>query len=375
MKLQNKSVILALGLLLAAATFVWAKKVPAVSIKPDAAFFSPDGSGLQDQVSFQVTLDKIKSVSQWELTVHDGSKLLRKKISGAKKLPPAILWDGFDIFGAPSPEGSYEVVLTVWNEDNEPVRSEPVKIAVDLTPPTISIAAPVQKILVKDGTIPPIVFNLSAVDLSGIARWQIEMRDVNRNPFSVITSTWALPLSWTLPLEKAMIPLGRMSAVFSVTDMAGNVSVSAPQDLEVTDKAGQAAFPDAEKKSDGKFLQLTSIISLSDLFGGDANEDTQLLPQAAVLLKPLASVLLDSPGSKAVVLGHVDPRPEGQDDKSLSSYFAWKIYSYFVRERGVDKNAVSVKGLGADVPIAENKTKLGRSRNRRIEVQIFLPMN
>jgi len=69
----------------------------------------------------------------------------------------------------------------------------------------------------------------------------------------------------------------------------------------------------------------------------------------------------------------VDPKKSDKEAKAHSSHYAWRVFSFFVKDSGVARNSVSVKGLGAEVPIATNRTRLGRSRNRRIEIQLFLP--
>jgi outer membrane protein OmpA-like peptidoglycan-associated protein len=50
--------------------------------------------------------------------------------------------------------------------------------------------------------------------------------------------------------------------------------------------------------------------------------------------------------------------------------YAWTVYSYFVKNLGLDGKQFEVKGWGEERPIASNKTKLGRAQNRRIEIII-----
>lgn len=399
MKMKN-----GLRLLLCLTIFVFAdrgmaKKNPSVTIEAESSFFSPNKDGVQDEIIFKIQAIQLKSVLSWELQFQDSAGVVRKTISGTKKLPASIIWDGSDDFGAPCLEGAYQVSFKAWDEKNQLLSAPPLRVVLDLTPPTISLTAPTKTFFLpllktegKEGTIPPPVytpkvgqdpqtgggtipsatFYFSAVDLSGIAKWKLQMLDSNKQEFFSEDSTAPLPAAWRLSGKKVSIPIGKTTAILFVTDQAGNRGSSPPIELEVQTQSEQKSAP-AEKGEVEQFLQWTNILSISDLFGKDADNQSALSPQASVLLDPLAKAILDSPGARTTILGHVDSRKNPKEEKALSSYFAWRVYSYFVRQKGVDKNAIAVKGLGADVPIADNRTLLGRARNRRIEMQIFLP--
>ena len=51
---------------------------------------------------------------------------------------------------------------------------------------------------------------------------------------------------------------------------------------------------------------------------------------------------------------------------SLSKRRAESVRTWLVN-KGIDKNRLIAKGFGPENPIASNKTKEGRSKNRRIE--------
>jgi len=361
---------------------VSAKKGPKISVTPEAFFFSPNQDGIMDNAVFQIEAKKRKKISNWKIQFQDTSGVIQRTISGEKDMPSNVSWDGQDDFGTSLQEGSYDATFFAWDKKNRSTTTSPMRIVLDLTPPTISLTASQKVLRVIESNIPPIELQFSAVDLSGILEWEIDFKDENNDQFYIETSTWPLPSSWTLSSAQAMIPAGKIKVVLSVIDKAGNLTQSSPVKIDIQ-KEDAAEEPMVEeepqvtqahpKRQEVNMLRVTSIMSLSDLFGMNADNESSLTPQSSVLLDGVAKSLINSPGAKATILGHVDRQSSSRRAMALSSYFAWKIYSYLVKTGGVDKGAVSVKGLGSDLPIADNRSASGRNRNRRIEIQMFMP--
>lgn len=386
---MKKTAVLAACLLCLPAALS-AKKAPSLKISTDFPYFSPNKNGVRDDVVFQIRVQNIKNITTWEIQFKDASGIVRRTLASTQDLPPVLAWEGVDEFGALSPEGTYEVILRAWDKNQQVYEADPLKVTLDLTPPTISLTSSVKRLSPKEAASPSVPFYFSAVDLSGIRDWRFVIGDEKKKELHVEASSGSLPSSWTFAPKSLPSGLRRITGILTVTDRAGNSANSAPLDIELDGEsaaerapaaaapapAADGSAPPARAASgDGPFLQMTSIMAVADLFGDGADSDTPLLPQAAVLLGPVARALQDSPGSRVLVLGHVDALPNLQDSRALSSAFAWKVFSYFVKESGIDSKRVSVKGLGADVPISDNRTPLGRARNRRVELQLFFPAN
>lgn len=365
---------------------LWAKKVPAVTLNADFLYFSPDKDGVQDQVTFQPKLQRIKSLSGWELQVRDAIGTIRRTFSGTKKVPESIVWDGADDFGAPCSEGSYPVLFSIWYSKNKQLDAPSLKIGLDLTPPTLSLSSEEKSARVVDELLILPTFYFSARDFSGISDWKLKLQDENKQELYSHSASGTPPPFWKVPSFTAAHAPTKITALFFVTDPAGNSGTAVPLDLSLKkqrakkpiETASPAPAPRSQpaeksKEYEGPFLQMTTIIFLSELFGTEAEYDSPLLSQARILLNPVAKVLQDNPGSRIIVLAHVDAGKSPEEDRALSSYFAWRVFSFLVREKGVDREAISVRGMGSAVPIATNQTSLGRSRNRRIEIQFFLP--
>jgi len=355
------------------------KKVPLIELHAGPLYFSPNQDQRQDHVLLVPRFENVDSPSRWEIQFRDSSGLVKKTLSGSDYPPNNTRWYGGDDFGATAPEGSYDAALTLWDENNRPLQSVATRIVIDVTPPTVSMIAPKKKIYVKDDVVPPIPLELSAVDLSGISQWEITFQDIDKQVFYKETSTSALPSIWELTSEKANLPVGPLHVRLSIVDRAGNLTSQLISDIEIihtvgSSKAKAAQDPVSNKPSSRKnMLQLTSIVSIENLFGKNADNHSSITNSADYLIAPIGQALNDSPGSKATIFGHVAVGENPQAEKALSSYFAWRVYSYMVRNLGVDKNIITVKGLGAEVPISENRTPIGRSRNRRVEIQVFFP--
>jgi OmpA-OmpF porin, OOP family len=54
----------------------------------------------------------------------------------------------------------------------------------------------------------------------------------------------------------------------------------------------------------------------------------------------------------------------------LSQRRAEAVKAFLVNKFGIDPHRIATKGFGASHPIADNKTKAGRVKNRRIEASI-----
>jgi OOP family OmpA-OmpF porin len=70
------------------------------------------------------------------------------------------------------------------------------------------------------------------------------------------------------------------------------------------------------------------------------------------------------------VSGHTDNVGVAADNKALSQKRAEAVVKYIVG-KGIDANRLQAKGYGAEKPIADNKTKAGQQKNRRVEFTIL----
>jgi len=70
------------------------------------------------------------------------------------------------------------------------------------------------------------------------------------------------------------------------------------------------------------------------------------------------------------IQGHTDNNGTKKYNYKLSDKRALSVYNYLIY-KSIDKKRIGYKGYGYDKPIATNKTKKGRSKNRRTEFKIL----
>ncbi|MBC2713265.1 MAG: OmpA family protein [Desulfosarcina sp.] len=89
-------------------------------------------------------------------------------------------------------------------------------------------------------------------------------------------------------------------------------------------------------------------------------------PSSYEILDKFAAALGANPQLKVVVEGHTDSTGARSFNMDLSQRRAQAMVDYLVG-KGVSPSRLSAKGYGPDRPIADNGTKLGRSKNRRVQ--------
>ena len=67
--------------------------------------------------------------------------------------------------------------------------------------------------------------------------------------------------------------------------------------------------------------------------------------------------------------GHTDSIGTDKYNQGLSERRAASVLNYLTKT-GVASNRITTKGFGESKPIADNKTKEGRAKNRRVEIRV-----
>jgi OOP family OmpA-OmpF porin len=95
-------------------------------------------------------------------------------------------------------------------------------------------------------------------------------------------------------------------------------------------------------------------------------------------LKPAGKTKLDDLASKVsginlevvIAIGHADELGSDAYNMKLSVRRAEAVKAYLV-SKGIEANRVYTEGKGKRQPIASNKTKEGRAKNRRVEIEVI----
>ena len=95
-------------------------------------------------------------------------------------------------------------------------------------------------------------------------------------------------------------------------------------------------------------------------------------PTSEAVLDNAAKVLADYPELRLEIAGHTDDRGDHDKNVELSRQRAESVKAYLAG-KGIGAERLSTRGAGPDEPMAENTTKAGRAKNRRIEFHLVQP--
>src|ERR687895_1204941 len=96
------------------------------------------------------------------------------------------------------------------------------------------------------------------------------------------------------------------------------------------------------------------------------------------VIKPEGKSKLDDLASKVrginlevvIAIGHADSIGSDEYNQSLSVRRAEWVKAYLV-SKGIEPNRVYTEGKGEKQPVADNKTRDGRAKNRRVEIEVI----
>ena len=127
-----------------------------------------------------------------------------------------------------------------------------------------------------------------------------------------------------------------------------------------------ATAPTVSNQSVGVCKALNRVIEGVSFYTAFAD----LTDEAKQLLNKTARDLKASPDVRVEVQAYTDSLGAKKYNQALSEKRAASVMDYLI-ERGVGAERLTSKGYGEDQPIASNRVKLGREKNRRVELRIL----
>jgi formylglycine-generating enzyme required for sulfatase activity len=94
---------------------------------------------------------------------------------------------------------------------------------------------------------------------------------------------------------------------------------------------------------------------------------SKVKPEGYPVVDQIATYLKENPKTRLVVEGHTDNTGSADKNLLLSENRAKSIKSELVK-RGIEESRLETKGYGSSKPIGDNKTKEGRTQNRRVTI-------
>lgn len=98
---------------------------------------------------------------------------------------------------------------------------------------------------------------------------------------------------------------------------------------------------------------------------------TNIDPMAAKALDRDGEMLKENPDIKVEIGGHTDSLGSAKENKKISEKRAESVKKYLMDKFNIAGDRMMVKGYGSSKPIADNGTKEGRAKNRRVEIRIL----
>jgi len=95
-----------------------------------------------------------------------------------------------------------------------------------------------------------------------------------------------------------------------------------------------------------------------------------LTPASHMAMEKAVATLKKRPDIKVEIAAYTDSRGKASYNQSLSNKRAHRVMDYLVNH-GISSNRLSAHGYGEANPIADNQTREGRAKNRRVELNIL----
>jgi len=163
--------------------------------------------------------------------------------------------------------------------------------------------------------------------------------------------------------ELDRIEAERLELQASVTALDEQAETLAQEKADLSDRLHGALSQVADTKDSARGM----IVSLPDILF-DSNEAT-LKSDAQVVIAKLAGILLILPELNLRVEGHTDSTGDAGYNLTLSERRANSVRD-FLAEQGIGAERMVAVGYGLTRPAADNSSREGRAKNRRVEIVI-----
>jgi outer membrane protein OmpA-like peptidoglycan-associated protein len=96
---------------------------------------------------------------------------------------------------------------------------------------------------------------------------------------------------------------------------------------------------------------------------------SKLLAKSFPKLNDVVTILKENPSYKVQIDGHTDSQGKDDYNQTLSEQRAASVKAYLI-SKGIDESRLASAGYGETKPVADNKTAVGRAKNRRVEMAL-----
>ena len=102
---------------------------------------------------------------------------------------------------------------------------------------------------------------------------------------------------------------------------------------------------------------------------------SDLKDEGMTMLLEVAKALKEDPNAIVELRGHTDGVGNERQNVLLSRERVDAVVRYLAQKEGVELRRIHAVGLGKAVPVADNNTREGRAKNRRVDVTLLSPQS
>jgi outer membrane protein OmpA-like peptidoglycan-associated protein len=143
-------------------------------------------------------------------------------------------------------------------------------------------------------------------------------------------------------------------------NIAFNTQIIRVADLPATIEPKKVELKVQEAKSGASFVMDNILYNTNS---ADLQEESK------IILENFATYLKENPNIEVEIQGHTDNVGNPKDNEALSTNRAFTVKN-LLEKLGVNGKRITAKGYGQSKPIGDNKTEVGRAKNRRTEFLI-----
>ncbi len=134
-------------------------------------------------------------------------------------------------------------------------------------------------------------------------------------------------------------------------------------------KGVDGKFAEVRKEMRGRLIYKETLRNNEATFGFDKFE---IGPEAKAALDAFVQVLIQQDrGLYLEIQGHTDNMGDETWNLGLGKKRAEAVMDYLYKQHRVPLHRMQVISFGSSVPVADNATKEGRAKNRRVEILVY----
>jgi outer membrane protein OmpA-like peptidoglycan-associated protein/flagellar hook assembly protein FlgD len=345
-------------------------RVPRVFLTASAQGIAPRANDTADPMRFNIILNPPEGIESWQMELRDERGTLTRTFSsaGVSGAPPGFIgWNGTNDQGVLR-EGRYTPLLTVNYAKGDVVTASAPPVTVDVTGPRLGFSSrPEYFSPDNDGVDDELIMNLSAVDLSPIANWSLEIRETEgtKQLFYRIEGRGSPSerIVWDGRSNRGELVQAATDYryIYRAADSLGNAS-----SIEGIISVDVLVIRDGDKLR----IQVPSIVFRSngadfDTLPDDVKENNYRV------LRRIAEILNKFRDYRITVEGHANPvlRTQAEEINELRPLSLARAQAVVdqLGSFGVTRSRLNAIGMGGARTVADPADENNRWKNRRVE--------